>query len=249
VRKADQNEGIDTSQPAAVPDTVSVSLAELAGEMREGLLALAVGTGLQVMGAIMEEDVAAKCGPKGCHDPERVAVRHGRERGSVSLGGRRVAVTRPRMRAADGSGELPVPSYELFSGTEVLGRMAWTGCSPGSPRGATVSGSSRSGPVPRRPRGARRARRCRGVSSHRLQTALAELLAADLHSLDLVAMMVDGVHFGEHLRGRPRDRHRRHETPVVAGRGLNRERDPGHRAARRAARTRSGHDPPDPDGA
>ena len=74
----------------------------------------------------------------------------------------------------------------------------WTGCSPGSPRGATVSGSSRSGPAPRRPRGARRARRCRGVSSHRLQTALAELLAADLHSLDLVAMMVDGVHFGEH---------------------------------------------------
>jgi hypothetical protein len=63
-------------------------------------------------------------GPKGCHDPERVAVRHGRERGSVSLGGRRVPVTRPRMRAADGSGELPVPSYELFSGTEVLGRMA-----------------------------------------------------------------------------------------------------------------------------
>jgi len=28
------------------------------------------------------------------------------------------------MRAADGSGELPVDSYELFSSTEVLGRMA-----------------------------------------------------------------------------------------------------------------------------
>jgi putative transposase len=51
-------------------------------------------------------------------------VRHGRERGSVTLGGRRVAVSRPRVRAADGSGELPVASYELFSSTEVLGRMA-----------------------------------------------------------------------------------------------------------------------------
>jgi putative transposase len=30
------------------------------------------------------------------------------------------------------------------------------------------------------------------------QTALAELLAADLSGLDLVALMVDGVHFGEH---------------------------------------------------
>jgi hypothetical protein len=31
---------------------------------------------------------------------------------------------RPRMRAVDGSGELPVASYELFSDTEILGRMA-----------------------------------------------------------------------------------------------------------------------------
>ncbi len=123
MRKIYQNEKIDTSQPA-VPEQVSVALAELAGEMREGLLALAVGTGLQVMGAIMEEDVTARCGPKGRHDAERVAVRHGHERGSVSLGGRRVPVQRPRMRALDSSGELPVPSYELFSDTEVLGPMA-----------------------------------------------------------------------------------------------------------------------------
>src|SRR6476620_6160388 len=72
----------------------------------------------------MEQDVAAVCAPKGRHDPQRTATRHGHDRGSVTLGGRRVAVTRPRMRAADGSGELPVPAYELLSGTEVLGRMA-----------------------------------------------------------------------------------------------------------------------------
>ena len=51
-------------------------------------------------------------------------MRHGRERGSVTLGGRRVPVTRPRVRAADGSGELPVASYELFTSTEILGKMA-----------------------------------------------------------------------------------------------------------------------------
>ena len=123
MRKTYQNQEIDTSQPA-VPDTVSVALAELAGEMREGLLALAVGTGLQVMAAIMEADVTAACGPKGRHDPERTATRHGHGVGSVSLGGRRVPVQRPRMRAVDGSGEVPVAAYELFSDTEVLGRMA-----------------------------------------------------------------------------------------------------------------------------
>ena len=108
----------------ALPETVSVAMDEIAADMREGLLALAVGTGLQVMAQLMEADVAAVCGPRGRHDPARIAVRHGRENGSVTLGGRRVPVRRPRMRTPDGAGELAVPSYELFSQTEILGRMA-----------------------------------------------------------------------------------------------------------------------------
>jgi putative transposase len=197
VRKDYQNREIDTSQPA-VPERVSVALDELAGELREGLLAFAVGTGLQVMAALMEEDVTAVCGPKGRHNAERVGVRHGHERGSVSLGGRRIPVQRPRMRAADGSGELPVASYELFAGTEVLGRMALE---------RMLSGlSTRRYPVGLEPVGARTEQTATATSrsavSRRFvaatETALAELLAADLSGLDLVALMVDGVHFGEH---------------------------------------------------
>ncbi len=197
MRKTYHNEGIDTSRPA-VPETVSVALAELAGEMREGLLALAVGTGLQVMAAIMEEDVTAACGPKGCHDPDRRALRHGHERGSVSLGGRRVPVTRPRMRAADGSGELAVPSYELFSSTEILGRMAMDRMLGGL---LTRRYSLGLEPVGARTEQAATATSKSAVSRRfvaQTETALAELLAADLSELDLVAMMVDGVHFGEH---------------------------------------------------
>jgi hypothetical protein len=107
-----------------LPEAVSVVMAELAGDVQEGLLAMAVGTGLQVMAAMMNADVEAACGPKGKQDVNRTATRHGSEDGSVTLGGRRVPVTRPRMRATDGSGELPVAAYELFSSTEVLGRMA-----------------------------------------------------------------------------------------------------------------------------
>ena len=114
MRKNYQNREIDTNQPT-VSETVSVTLDELAADMREGLLALAVGAGLQVMAAIMEQDLTAVCGPKGRHDPQRTATRHGHERGSVTLGGRRVAVTRPRMRAVDGSGGLPVAAYESCS--------------------------------------------------------------------------------------------------------------------------------------
>ena len=99
----------------AVPDDVTVAMSEIADDMREGLLALAVGAGLLVMSSLMEADVAAACGPRGKHDPQRTAVRHGRERGSVTLGGRRVGVERPRMRAT-GGGEVPVPAYERNGG-------------------------------------------------------------------------------------------------------------------------------------
>jgi putative transposase len=197
VQKKYQKREIETSAPA-VPETVSVALAELAGEVQEGLLALAVGTGLQVMAAMMEADVTARCGIKGRHDSERTATRHGHGAGSVSLGGRRIPVSRPRIRAVDGSGELPVPSYELFSQTEVLGRMAMERMLAGL--------STRRYPVGLEPVGQRTEQIAVSTSKSAVsrrfvaatETALAELLAADLSSVDLVGLMIDGVHFGEH---------------------------------------------------
>ncbi len=87
----------------------------------EGLLALAVGTGMRVMAAMFDEDARWLCGSQGRHNPGRTGGRHGSEAGSVTLGGRRLPVTRSRVRAA---GELHLPSYDLFSSTEVVGRMA-----------------------------------------------------------------------------------------------------------------------------
>src|SRR5262249_61095951 len=108
----------------AVPEQVIVTMAEIAESAKEGLLALAVGTGLQVMAAMFAEDAERLCGPESKHNPGRVGYRHGSEAGSVALGGRRGAVTRPRVRAADGSGELRLPGYGLFSSPEPLGRPA-----------------------------------------------------------------------------------------------------------------------------
>ena len=183
----------------ALPETVTVAMGEIVENVQEGLLALAVGTGLQVMQTIMAEDVTAVCGPKGKHDPARAAVRHGTERGSVTLGGRRVPVERPRMRAGDGSGELPVPTYELFSSTEVLGRMAMQRMLAGL--------STRRYPVGLEPVGQRVEQSARPTSKSAVsrrfvaatETALGELLVAPLGELDLVALMIDGVHFGDHL--------------------------------------------------
>ena len=87
MNKKYQTNGIGTSM-LAVPERVSVAMEEIAADMCEGLLALAVGAGLQVMQQLMEADVSAVCGPRGRHDPARAATRHGTEAGSVTLGGR-----------------------------------------------------------------------------------------------------------------------------------------------------------------
>jgi putative transposase len=194
VKKSSQNQSVDAS---AIPERVSVAMAEIAENMHEGLLALAVGVGLQVMQALMETDVTTLAGPKGRHNRDRTAVRHGRERGSVTLGGRRVPVTRPRVRGADGSGELPVPSYELFSSTEILGKMAMEKMLAGL--------STRRYPVGLEPVGERvdesSSATSKSAVSRRFvamtETALAELLSRDLSGLDFVALMIDGVHFAE----------------------------------------------------
>lgn len=86
----------------------------------------------------------------------------------MTLSDRRVGVQRPRIRVTDGSGEVPVPAYELFSSTELLGRLATEKMLAGLstrrypvglvPTGAKVSPG-------RRPVGA--GRRCRAGSSPR----------------------------------------------------------------------------------
>jgi putative transposase len=183
----------------ALPESVNVAMADIAATMREGLLAMAVGAGLSVMQSLMEESVTALCGPKGKHNPDRDAVRHGSEEGSVTLGGRRVGVRHPRVRSADGAKELPVPAYELFSSTELLGEMAMAkmmaklstrrygaGLEPvGAAVDSRASSTSKSA-VSRR-------------FVEAAEAALGELLAAELSGLDLVALMLDGVHFADHL--------------------------------------------------
>jgi transposase-like protein len=92
-----------------------------------------------------------------------------------------------------------VPAYELFSSTELLGKMAMERMLAGV--------STRRYPVALEPVGeqveADRTSISRSAVSRKFvamtETALADLLAADLTGLDLVALMIDGVHFADHL--------------------------------------------------
>ncbi len=101
----------------------TVSLEEVATEGVAGELGLPPRV-QEALGELMEEEVDEVAGPKGRHNPERAAVRHGHERGEVTLGGRRVQVERPRVRSADGESEMPPRTYRHFADRDPFSRHA-----------------------------------------------------------------------------------------------------------------------------
>ena len=180
-----------------LPAEIQEALGELVGAAREGLLALSVGVGLSVVHQLMEREVDEVVGPKGKWDPERVAKRHGHERGSMTLGGRRVEVRRPRVRTADDEHELPVSTYGYFADRDPLTRAVMdrmlAGVSTrkfarvGEPVGEDVEASSRSTSKT-------------SVSEmfiERTGTALQELMSRRLDDIRLAVMMLDAIEIAD----------------------------------------------------
>ncbi len=178
----------------AVPDRLQVAVGEIVANARDGLLAMSVDVGLQVLGLMFAEDMSAVVGPKGRHSPERTAVRHGSEQGQVVLGGRKVKVRRPRARTTAGA-EVELPTYRHFQDPELLTEMAFS---------RMVAGvSTRRYPAALEPVGdvdatatSRSAVSRRFVA--RTAAALAELMGRDLSQTRLVAIIADGIEVAEH---------------------------------------------------
>jgi putative transposase len=180
-----------------LPAQIQEALGELVGAAREGLLALSVGVGLGVVHELMALEVDEVVGPKGRHNPDRVAVRHGHEDGSMTLGGRRVAVRRPRVRSADDERELAVDTYGYFADRDPLTRAVMdrmlAGVSTrkfaavGEPVGDEVEASSSSTSKT-------------AVSDMfvaRTRTALGELMARRLDDVRLAVMMLDALEIAD----------------------------------------------------
>jgi putative transposase len=182
-----------------LPAQIQQALGELVGAAREGLLALSVGVGLGVVHELMELEVEEVVGPKGKHNPDRVAKRHGHEDGSMTLGGRRVAVRRPRIRSADDERELEVATYEYFADRDPLTRAVMnrmlTGVSTrkfarvGEPVGSeieqTASSTSKTS--------------VSDMFIARTRTALGELMSRRLDDVRLAVMMLDGLEIAQRV--------------------------------------------------
>lgn len=74
----------------------SLPVAGVLRDVRSAFFGLCINSGKAVLAAMMEAERTALCGPKGVPDSGRTAYRGGHTRTSVVLGGRRIAIRRPR---------------------------------------------------------------------------------------------------------------------------------------------------------
>jgi len=177
-------------------EELRVALSDIAGAAREGLLAMSVGVGLGVMVEMMEAEVAGRVGAKHAKRPEREASRHGRAPGSVVLGARRVRVERPRARTMAGD-EVQLESYATFAADDLLGEVVMARMLAGLATRRHRAANEPVGEVVE----AEATSTSRSAVSRRFiagtTRALNELMSRDLACLDVVVLMVDGVHFAE----------------------------------------------------
>jgi putative transposase len=183
---------LEASQ-SPLPAQIQDALGELVGAAREGLLALSVAVGLGVVHELMQAEVTEVVGPKGKHNPDRLAKRHGHDDGSMTLGGRRVRVRRPRARTADNEHELPVETYGYFADRDPLTRAVMDRMLAGvSTRKFAVVGE----PVGAEVEDASSATGKSTISElfiERTRSALGDLMSRRLDDVRLAVMMLDGL--------------------------------------------------------
>jgi putative transposase len=184
----------DRSVQVDSPAQRHLPLVDLLVDTRADLMELAVASGLQVLTTMLEEDRTAICGRRYQHQEGRQASRAGTVPSEVVLGGRKVAIRRPRVRAH--GAEVSLPTFQLMASEDPLNRRIVEQMLVGV---ATRQYARSLEPLPSTltTRGASKS----AVSRRFVAKTAAQLnawRATALDALDLVALLIDGVHIGEH---------------------------------------------------
>ena len=166
------------------------SLVDTQTELQE----LVVASGLKVLEAMLEEDRVAVCGPRYAHQPERRASRAGHVPSEVVLGGRKVALRRPRVRHA--GQEVALPTFRAFAGDDPLNRRVVEQMLVGVATRQYGRSLELLGPDVRTRGTSRSAVSRRFVAQ--TQAQLDAWWAAPLAEFDLAVLLLDGVHVGTH---------------------------------------------------
>jgi putative transposase len=185
---------VRSRQVESVPTTRHLPLVDLLVDTRTELLELAVRSGMKVLEAMMEEDRTALCGARYAHEPDRAASRAGSVASAVVLGGRKVSLRRPRVRAA--GQEVALPTFQVMAQTDPLNRRVVEQMLVG----VTTRQYARSlEPIGKEmtSRGTSKS----AVSRRFVVQTTAQLekwRSRSLADRDLVALLIDGLHVGEH---------------------------------------------------
>jgi transposase-like protein len=175
---------------AGLPLEATVAMADVAAAMREGLLAFATSAGLVVMRQMLDAELTGVVGAKHEKLPvgERVGNWHGTTTGQVTLGARKVSVSRPRGRYVDG-GEVELDTWETFASEDLLRQVVVE-------RMLAGVATRRHGDVAE-PVGVEATATSKSAVSRRFVAATTEavtaLLEADLSGLETAVLMVDGL--------------------------------------------------------
>ena len=165
------------------------------GDVESAFFGLALEAGRHVLGALMEEDREALCGPKGRHVADRRAYRAGSVPSEITLGGRRIPMRRPRARSVDGH-ELALPSFRLAAGRDPLDQHTLAAVAAG------VATRSYGTMLERLPAGERERAVSRSSVSRRFvaltQRQMAEWLSAPIADRNVRIVMIDGKVFQDH---------------------------------------------------
>jgi len=92
----------------------------LMAKASEGIFKLSVELGLEIIKQMMDGEATEIAGIKGKHDKNRKANRHGEEMTSVVLGGAKATLSKPRLRKANGSGEIQLNTLKAFQNEDPL---------------------------------------------------------------------------------------------------------------------------------
>jgi len=183
------------SGPRAIPDSqfqISLPMQGVLRDVQHAFVGLCVHAGKQILAAMMEADRAALCGPKGVPDSARRAVRGGTTGTKVVLGGQRIDIRRPRVRALD-AGELQLPTFAWAANADPLNTATMAAIAAG------VSTRRYAKTVDRLPPDEHSSCTSASAVSRRFvalsQQQLDEWLQCRIDELDLPVVMIDGIHF------------------------------------------------------
>src|SRR5438046_3658974 len=180
--------------PQAESPLRHLPLVGLLVDTKTELLELALRSGLKVFTAMLEEDRTAICGPRYAHEPDRPASRAGTTRSDVVLGGRKVTIQRPRVRTA--AGEVALPTFQTMAAIDPLDHRVVEQMLVGVATRQYARSLEPLGPV-MTSRGTSKSAVSRRFVA-RTTAQLAAWQSAPLDALDLVALLIDGVHVGDH---------------------------------------------------